>query len=35
MFLKKFFRIEKVLIMLAPSQFEDYFAEPVFVLKKI
>jgi tRNA1(Val) A37 N6-methylase TrmN6 len=35
MFLKKMFRIEKVLIMLAPSQFEDCFAEPVFVLKKI
>ena len=34
LFLKKMFRIEKVLIMISPSKYNDYFAEPIFVLRK-
>ena len=33
-FAKSMFRIEKVLIMVAPSKFTDSFAEPIFVFRK-
>lgn len=34
LFIKKMFRIETVLIMVSPSKYKDYFAEPIFVLRK-
>jgi len=34
MFAKSMFRLDKVLLMLAPARFSDDFAEPIFVFKK-
>ena len=34
LFLKKFFYIEKVLLMISPSKYNDCFAEPILILRK-